>query len=157
MRLLLHVATLVVILLGDVAIGDWNVIGAEGGGPGGCRLQTNQEPIHDGYLDIHAWLEISDRAVIVHTESPLDTSFSDIGLQVDENAFVPMDRLEKDKAARFESLYPTLVEQFKKGRSVRVQLRFWPTWPATGAHSTTFSLKGFTKAYTSFSGCAKSP
>ena len=30
---------------------------------------------------------------------------------------------------------------------LRVQLRFWPEWPATGTHAATFSLIGFTKAY----------
>ena len=32
-------------------------------------------------------------------------------------------------------------------------LRFWPEWPATGTHSATFSLIGFTKAYGELSGC----
>jgi hypothetical protein len=34
-----------------------------------------------------------------------------------------------------------------------VQLRFWPTWPATGTHSVTFSLIGFTRAYAQLGDC----
>jgi hypothetical protein len=34
-----------------------------------------------------------------------------------------------------------------------VRLRFWPTWPATGTHSATFSLIGFTRAYEQLAGC----
>jgi hypothetical protein len=64
-----------------------------------------------------------------------------------------MDRLEGDRTAVFDSKYDRVVEQFKAGVQARLQLRFWPTWPATGPHSTTFSLIGFTKAYDQLSGC----
>jgi hypothetical protein len=53
----------------------------------------------------------------------------------------------------FTSRYEAVVEQFKRGEAVRVQLRFWPEWPKTGTHSATFSLIGFTRAYGRLSEC----
>jgi hypothetical protein len=85
--------------------------------------------------------------------APLDAGNGDIGLAVDREGFVKMDRLEGTKIALFDSKYDALVAQFKAGTQVRVQLRFWPTWPATGAHSTTLSLIGFTKGYGQLSEC----
>jgi hypothetical protein len=58
-----------------------------------------------------------------------------------------MDRLADPRTVVFESRYEAVVAQFKRGLHVRVQLRFWPSWPATGLHSATFSLVGFTRAY----------
>jgi hypothetical protein len=92
-------------------------------------------------------LVVTPNAILVHTESPLDVSFSDIGLQVDKNAFFGLDSVYERKSARFSKAYQELVHQFKKGRTVRVDLRFWPTWPVTGTHAADFSLAGFTKAY----------
>ena len=64
-----------------------------------------------------------------------------------------MDRVADPRTAVFESRYEALVEQFKRGVSARAQLRFWPTWPATGPHAATFSLIGFTRAYAQLAGC----
>jgi hypothetical protein len=83
----------------------------------------------------------------------LDAGFSDIGMAVDQEEFIPMDKLGGEKTALFDSKYDRIVEQFKAGTRVRVQLRFWPTWPATGTHSTEFTLIGFTKAFGDLSGC----
>jgi hypothetical protein len=51
----------------------------------------------------------------------------------------------------FAARHDALVDEFKRGLHVRVQLRFWPTWPKTGTHSVTFSLIGFTRAH--LAGC----
>ena len=53
----------------------------------------------------------------------------------------------------FAAQYQTLVDEFKRGRRVRVQLRFWSTWPKTGTHSATFSLIGFTRAHAGLADC----
>jgi hypothetical protein len=93
------------------------------------------------------------KAVVVRAESPLDASFHDIGMQVDRHPFVSMDNTQERKTAVFTTSYATLVEQGKKGARLRVQLRFWPTWPATGTHDATLPLKGFTKAYAEMLAC----
>jgi hypothetical protein len=122
-------------------------------GKANCHLQSDTKPVNDGYQETHATLLVRQDAVLVQTAAPLDTSFSDIGMQVDKQAFRPMDTVSERKTALFTSDYAMLIEQFKKGHTVRVQLRFWPTWPVTGTHDVTFSLIGFTKAYTEMLVC----
>jgi hypothetical protein len=118
-----------------------------------CVVESIRQTLPDGYQTTTASVEVDDRSVAVTVGSNLDPSFADIGLVVDQEPFVPMDRLAGVKAALFEAQYARLVERFKAGSTVRVQLRFWPEWPATGTHAVTFSLTGFTKAYGELASC----
>jgi hypothetical protein len=120
---------------------------------GACRLESSPASMSDGYQQTSVYLSVTPKSVAVVAAAPLDGAAGDIGLAVDGESFIRMDRLEGDKTARFDSKYELLVAQFKAGAQVRLQLRFWPTWPATGAHSTTLSLIGFTKGYGQLSGC----
>jgi hypothetical protein len=120
-----------------------------------CHLKSDVMTLNDGYQDIKAFVRIHQDALQVNTEAPLDTSFSDIGLQVDKNDFILMDSVSSRQAALFTDNYARLIQQFKQGRRVRVQLRFWPTWPTTGTHSVSFSLIGFSKAYTRMQTCSE--
>ena len=134
---------------------DWTVkTVARADGPGvRCVLESSRQSLPDGYQKTTAYISVAPRSVTVTSVSVLDGGFKDIGLVVDQGEFIPMDRLEGDKTAVFDSHYDRVVEQFKAGLLARVQLRFWPTWPATGAHSATVSLIGFTKAYDQLTGC----
>lgn len=131
----------------------WQVRGATGQPGAKCHLETPEFPVSDGYNDSRAQVIVDGSSIVVSSKSVLDPSFSDIGLKVDDKGFIKMDRNDGDRKAVFDSQYSTIVEQFKKGRSATLQLRFWPTWPATGTHTVTVSLKGFTKAYTELGAC----
>ena len=123
-------------------------------GPGTqCVLESARQSLSDGYQDTTAYVTVDRRSVAVTSASSLDASSSDIGLAVDHESLVRLDRLTGTKTAAFEAQYGRLVELFKAGSSLRVQLRFWPEWPATGTHSVIFSLNGFTKAYGELAGC----
>src|ERR1051326_3317229 len=103
--------------------------------------------MRDGHQQTSVYFTVTPSSFALVSAAPLDAGAGDIGLAVDAEPFVPMDRLDGEKIARFDSKAPTLIGQFKAGARVQVQLRFWPTWPATGAHSATLSLIGFTKAF----------
>jgi hypothetical protein len=118
-----------------------------------CVLKSDTLQMHDGYQNIKAHLEIDDQKLSVVTESCMDPGYSDIGVQVDRNSFLKMDRIEKERTAVFQSSYRQLLGQLKKGRSVSAQIRFWPTWPTTGRHEAVFSLKGFATAHLEFEKC----
>jgi hypothetical protein len=118
-----------------------------------CHLVSETVTMRDGYDTTMVSVAFTGKAILLRTESPLDTSFNDIGVQVDRHALVAMDTTQERKIAVFTTSYATLVEQSKKGARLRVQLRFWPTWPATGTHDATFPLKGFTKAYAEMLAC----
>jgi hypothetical protein len=118
-----------------------------------CLLESSPESLPDGYQTTTARIRIDGKGVSVVSPSALDAGSRDIGIAVDEDPLVPMDRLADQRTAVFDSRYATLVEQLKRGLKARVQLRFWPTWPATGTHSATFSLIGFTRAYAELREC----
>ena len=118
-----------------------------------CVMESARQSLSDGYQDTTAYVTVDAKSVTVTSASNLDGSFSDVGMIVDQEPLVPMDRLAGIKTAQFDAKYGRLVELFKAGVRLRVQLRFWPEWPATGTHSATFSLIGFTKAYGELAGC----
>jgi hypothetical protein len=154
------IAAFAIVVLGlfsEAASATWTVKRTMEGTTGqtGCSLQSEVMTVSDGYQDIQASIVVRQDAVLVHTGSPLDASFSDIGLQVDNEALIRMDDVSLRQTALFTSHYTELVEQFKRGLRVRAQLRFWPTWPVTGTHSATFSLIGFTKAYADMQACTE--
>ncbi len=118
-----------------------------------CVLESSRQPIHDGYQETTVYFTVTPRSVKLVSAAPLDASSSDLGFKVDKEPFVGIDRLDGDRAALFDSNYERVIEQFKAGTQLKVQLRFWPTWPATGSHSATLSLIGFTRAYGELAGC----
>lgn len=122
-------------------------------GPPTCYLESDARTVNDGYDDIRAHLRVNSDTIAIMTEAPLDMEFADIGLRIDQHPLIKMDDVMGRKHAQFKTPYEELVTAFKKGRQVRAQLRFWPTWPATGTHSVVFSLRGFSKAYAMMQKC----
>jgi hypothetical protein len=143
------------LLGGPAAAAEWSVKTVpRTDGPGTrCVLESTRQSLPDGYQDTTAYVTVDSRSVAVTSGSILDPGLSDIGLVVDQEPLVPMDGLVGAKTALFDTKHGRLVELFKAGARLRVQLRFWPEWPATGPHSATFSLSGFTKAYGELAGC----
>lgn len=141
-----------ILLLGEPtrASAEWKVTPSVSSG---CVLESSPESLTDGYQTTTARIRVDDKTVSVSSPSVFDAGSKDIRIVVDEQEIVPMDRLADPRTAVFESRYAALVEQFRRGLRARVQLRFWPTWPATGTHSATFSLIGFTRAHAQLGGC----
>lgn len=150
MRLALRVAAAGLLAAGAVSVAfaaNWEVSPETRGGKQTCALVSAKQPVFDGYQQVQAQIVLIGGSVVVRSDSVLDPGFADIGMAVDKHPFVRVDRIRDRKRAVFENQYAKIVQLFKGGREVRVQLRFWPTWPATGTHSVSFSLIGFTKAY----------
>jgi hypothetical protein len=137
------------------AAAQWN-LRTEPGAPGAapsCVLESERRSLPDGYQKTWAQIVVDRKAVRVTSASQLDPGDGDIGLVVDDGPFVPVDEVVGERTAVFRSRYEALVEDFKRGLKVRVQLRFWPTWPKTGTHSATFSLIGFTRTHARLADC----
>src|SRR4030095_2786039 len=56
-----------------------------------CSVKSTPMTVSDGYQDIQAAIIVRTDAVLIHTESPLDASLADIGVQVDTQTFLPID------------------------------------------------------------------
>lgn len=129
-----------------------SVPSATGGGVR-CVLQSERQTVFDGYQDTWAQILVDDSAVRVSSASVLDPGDGDLGLSVDGGPLVVADDVVDRRTAVFSTRYRELIEDFRRGLRVRVQLRFWPTWPKTGTHSVTFGLLGFTRAHARMPDC----
>lgn len=145
---------LIMIFFAWPALADWTVqsVSSSSGGQD-CYLATEQQTIFDGYHDSAVHIKVTEAEILFIADSPIDTEYKDIGMAVDDNAFIAMDNLVDRYSARFASSYSDIVAQFIKGKQVKIQTRFWPEWPTTGPHAASFSLSGFTKAYNSLKNC----
>lgn len=119
----------------------------------GCRLETQEISLFDGYADTRVRLSVADGALRVKTESNIDPGFNDLGLVVDGKSFVSADAVVDEKDLLFQSDINAVIDQFIRGNSVTVYLRFWPTYPATQRYEARFSLAGFTRAYNDYMAC----
>jgi hypothetical protein len=134
-------------------VSTWHVQRVTEGGGVKCRIESEKATVNDGYQKVTAQIIVTASNVVqVVSESTYDGGSGDIGVQVDKNALVKLDKLAGDKTVVFEAAAATLIPQFKAGLRARAQLRFWPTWPVTGTHDAEFSLIGFTKAYEEMGG-----
>jgi hypothetical protein len=139
----------------SAASAQWNVR-AEPAAPGTaatCVMVSDRQELPDGYQKTWAQIAVDRQAVRVTSASNLDPGDGDIGLVVDDGEFVRVDEVVDKRTAVFTSRRDALVEDFKRGLKVRVQLRFWPTWPKTTTHSATFSLIGFTRSHARLADC----
>lgn len=132
---------------------EWTV-----GQTGGCVLETSKISIFDGYQDTRLKLSLTDAGLLVRTESNIDLSFADVGLAVDGGDFIPADAVVDEQQVLFSKDSNTITGQFMRGGSVKLYLRFWPTYPATQRYEASFSLIGFTRAHNNYRKCHdKSP
>lgn len=122
-------------------------------GTTGCTLDTEAITLFDGYQDTRLRLSVADGGLRVKTESNIDFSFDDVGLAVDGKDFVPADTVVDETDVFFSSDIEALLEQFIRGHSVTLFLRFWPSYPATQRYEARFSLMGFTRAYNNYKEC----
>ncbi|MFQ5936243.1 MAG: hypothetical protein ACE5LB_07540 [Acidiferrobacterales bacterium] len=118
-----------------------------------CMLESTRKTVYDGYQDTEIVLRVDGRALQVVTRSNIDASKGDIGVRVDKKEFIKMDKVYLEQTAIFEAPIATIIQQFKDGLRAKFRLRFWPTYPDTGAKTVTFSLIGFTKAYSGLPDC----
>jgi len=132
---------------------EWSVADATPG-MAGCSLVTQEISLFDGYSDTRVRLSVADGALRVKTESNIDPGFNDLGMVVDGKTFMPADAVVDEKDVLFNSDIDAVIDQFIRGNSVTVYLRFWPTYPATQRYEARFSLAGFTRAYNDYKACS---
>lgn len=123
----------------------WTLTKVQGGG---CRLDSDKGTLSDGYQKTSIQVRVTSTEVRVVSESTFDDSKGDLRIQVDKQDGIKADGLDGPKAVVFKGASAeTLITQFKRGLRADVAMRFWPTWPETGTHSSVVSLIGFTKAW----------
>ncbi len=134
-------------------------------GGGRCVVESPTLSMHDGYQDTQVTVIVSTKSILVKAKAPLDNAFNDIGLQIGKNGVVKAERVTEERSAVFADQYRQILAQLtkdappvKKGRhppppTLKLHLRFWPTWPTRGLQTLNVSLEGFREAYTELETC----
>jgi len=121
---------------------------------GECALVSPVVTIDDGHGDTKIQLKLNNNRMLVTTDSNIDNSMNDLGLRVDDKAFLSISEVVNTTNVSFEQdRIDDIIKQFVPGRGVFVHLRFWPTWPSTGIKIVEFSLIGFTRALKALPQC----
>ncbi len=122
---------------------------------GACVLESNKVYFYDGHDNTGLKLRLLNGGLYLVTKSNIDISFKDIGIKVGKNALVHADRVVDDQTVLIEKQLPQLLSQLDKNDEAKIQLRFWPTYPATQTYSENIRLSGFKEAYQEYKSCKK--
>ena len=121
---------------------------------GSCALVSPVVTIDDGQGNANIQLKLNRKQLLVTTDSNIDNTMKDLGLQVDDKSFMYITEVVGTTHVSFgQDRIDAIIGQFVPGRQVTIHLRFWPTWPTTGIKTAEFSLIGFTKALKLLSQC----
>ena len=96
----------------------------------------------------------SGSAFYAVTNSRIDLSYPNVGLQVGTEPVNKIERLHNKNTAVFAN-NKLIHKQFVAGRTAKLSLGFWPTWPKTITRVIEFDLVGYTKAYRQLIKCQK--
>ena len=118
-----------------------------------CVVESPVQTIGDGYQDTEVFVRLDSTTLMVMTRSNVDADDPDAGVRVDKHELIKPDSIYLEQNVVFEKDISNIIEQFKEGRRATFTLKFWPTYPDTGAKTATFSLIGFTKAYAKLPDC----
>ncbi len=134
------------------AYANWSLDSA--GLSGECALVSPIVTIDDGHGNTQVQLKLNNNRMLIITDSNIDNSMNDLGLRVDDKAFLGISEVVNTTHVSFEQdRIDEIIKQFVPGRRVFVHLRFWPTWPSTGIKTVEFSLIGFTRAFKALPQC----
>lgn len=120
-----------------------------------CLLVSAEKQSDDGQATTAVSLVYNGNLFMAKTESNIDLSYADLGLQVGNKKPHTIDRLHRKTSAVFETQAPQIRDEFIKGLKASLRLGFWPSWPTTRSYVIEFDLRGFTQAYEAFVQCQK--
>lgn len=120
-----------------------------------CLIESAQVIVDDGQTTTPVRFLYNGRAFLATTESNIDLTYPDIGLQVDAHPRIPIDDVYNDTNVVFARSAAQITALFISGSKARLSLGFWPTWPKGDTVVTEFSLTGFTRAHADFLQCQK--
>ena len=92
-----------------------------------CLLESAEKTVDDGQTTTSMRVVFTGDAFVVITDSKVDLSYPDVGIRVDSQDAVPVDRMLGETSVVFDSDVDGLVERFARGTELRVALGFWPT------------------------------
>ena len=120
-----------------------------------CLLNSKQQKIDDGYSEAKISLQLTTDSLLIKTSSNIDMSYPDIGIYIDQNTVLPLEKLFGDSSILIEKNTKKITNQLRHAEKLTIKLGFWPTWAKTETRSISFSLINFDKIYQAFMACEK--
>jgi len=120
---------------------------------GACVLESTKIDFYDGYDNTGLKLRFLNDGLYLVTKSNIDLSFNDVGVQVGKNKLLRADKVVNEQSVIVKNKLPTFFNQLRKAKTAKIQLRFWPSYPATKSYSEVVSLDGFIEAYEAYQAC----
>jgi hypothetical protein len=120
-----------------------------------CLMESAQVAVNDGQTMTPVRFLYNGQVFLVTTESNIDLSYPNVGLQVDANSPIPVERIHKNTNIIFAHDAEQIHAQFIRGSKAHLSLGFWPTWPRGDTVIAEFSLAGFTRAHQDFIQCQR--
>jgi hypothetical protein len=118
-----------------------------------CLMVSAVKHTEDGQTSTAVTIIYNGREFIAKTQSNIDLSYPDVGLQVDHNKPQKIGHVFKNTNVVFDTNAEQIRDEFIKGLTGRLILGFWPTWPKTKSYAIEFDLHGFTKTYQALRHC----
>ncbi|MCR6652400.1 MAG: hypothetical protein NVV73_13345 [Cellvibrionaceae bacterium] len=118
-----------------------------------CNLSTVPVQFDDGQGMSKLQLVFTAKQWLIRTQSDIDMSYSGTGLMVDEDGFFPLEELVRGSDLAFTRQYVVMTQAFIAGKTLRITLGFWPTWPITETKTVTVSLEHFASAHRAWKRC----
>ncbi|MCP3871142.1 MAG: hypothetical protein GY703_24185 [Gammaproteobacteria bacterium] len=120
-----------------------------------CILTSRPVNISDGYDRSDIQLLLTSLSLYVNSDSKLDLSYPETGIQIPGGALHPFSGLAKETVAMFDDDTKMLYDNMTDGGELLVKLGFWPTWPVTETQVARFPLDGFSDAVKALRECER--
>ena len=118
-----------------------------------CELAAKPVAIDDSAGGTQLQLKLIPESWLLETQSNIDLTYPDLGIWLDKKQFFSLEQVVDETNILIQKNYDQLINQLKQSTEMRVTLGFWPTWPATEAHSAILDIHYFEQAHTAWQKC----
>lgn len=134
-------------------IADWTLsLQSDASGADFCQLDSRRVQMEDGHGPTGINITLQNRGLLLQTDSNIDLTYQDTGLQMDERRF-ELETLSNPTTLIFTRQRDAMVAALQQATTVRATLGFWPTWPVTQPYSSTLPTAGFATAWQAWQDC----
>lgn len=118
-----------------------------------CVLKSAPVQMEDGQGGTSVTLLIAPGNFTVNTQSDIDLSYKNTGLQIDGSRHFELETIEAHTNLRFNKQRQAILDSMQGGKDLRLTLGFWPTWPITHTYSVDIPLAHFATAMKAWDTC----
>jgi hypothetical protein len=118
-----------------------------------CILKSIPVQMDDGQGGTRVTFWLTPGLLQFKTNSDIDLSYQGTGIQVDGGRSFVLESVEHRTNPQIIKQRQALLDSMQNGRSLRLTLGFWPTWPVTHTYEVTIPLTSFGTAFKTWETC----